>query len=183
MKKALLIILIVLLLALIVGVIVAAVKTNGFKDMEALSPGNSTLTLTINGEELTSSSDIPKRKDLRIYVNIDDFAVTIVPGSSSFDFRHNGALVKFPYVDADFNAAFGVELHDGYFTIDGTMRSISAVLSNVFSGEEITDVSAVDEDAAYFVLRVSAGGQTIEIPITDFYTYLSVELDREEIIF
>lgn len=200
--KKTLIALIVLLLLMCVGIGLFAYFTNGFDfsdtpgtttpddpddssdtDDPQLPAGDDWLA-ALNGEELTGESVLPGDPALRIDVNAEDFTVEILPnGNATFDFRHNGALVKFPYIEGSFNEAFDVDLGEGFFTVDTDNRSMTEILSAFYTGEEITDVTALDGETAYFILRISTGEKTLEIPLTGFYEYLKIELDKTEIIF
>ena len=122
---------IVLLMILGAGIGVVAYFTNGFDFSETQSPadpddqlqGDYELVLTVNGEQLSVDSELPKEVELRIDVNAEEFTVEILPnGNVSFDFRHNGTLLKFPYIEGNFNEAFGVEIGDGYGGGSGTQR-------------------------------------------------------------
>lgn len=184
--------LIVLLMILGAGIGVVAYFTNGFDFSETQSPadpddkpqGSGELVLTINGERLSVDSELPKEVELRINVNAEEFTVEILPNNNaSFDFRHNGTLVKFPYIEGNFNEAFGVEICDGYFTMNAALRSIEMILEGFYPGEEISDITALDYAADYFVLRVSGNGETFELPISGLYEFLHIILDPSEVIF
>ena len=60
---------------------------------------------------------------------------------------------------------------------------MTMILESLYPGEEITDISTLDESAAYFILRVSGNGETVEIPLTGFYEFMKIDLDKTEIIF
>lgn len=183
--------LIVLLMILGAGIGVVAYFTNGFDFSSGQKPAPDdpddepfVLELTAGGEKLTSESVLPKGVELRIDVNAEEFTVEILPNSkASFDFRHNGALVKFPYIDGDFNDAFEVAVSDGYFTMNTANRSMESILEAFYSGEDVTDISALDETEAYFILRVFGNGKTFELPLAGFYEILHITLDKTEIIF
>lgn len=184
--------LIVLLMILGAGIGVVAYFTNGFDFSETQSPadpddkpqGSGELLLTMNGEQLSVDSELPKEVELRIDVNAEEFTVEILPnGNASFDFRHNGTLVKFPYIEGNFNEAFGVELGDGYFTMNAALSSMEMILEGFYPGEEISDITALDYAADYFVLRVSGNGKTFELPLSGFYEILHIMLDKTEIVF
>ena len=184
--------LIVLLMILGAGIGVVAYFTNGFDFSETQSPadpddkpqGSGELVLTINGERLSVDSELPKEVELRINVNAEEFTVEILPNNNaSFDFRHNGTLVKFPYIEGNFNEAFGVEICDGYFTMNAALRSMEMILEGFYPGEEISDITALDYAADYFVLRVSGNGETFELPISGLYEFLHIILDPSEVIF
>ena len=184
--------LIVLLMILGAGIGVVAYFTNGFDFSETQSPadpddkpqGSGELLLTMNGEQLSVDSELPKEVELRIDVNAEEFTVEILPnGNASFDFRHNGTLVKFPYIEGNFNEAFGVEICDGYFTMNAALRSMEMILEGFYPGEEISDITALDYAADYFVLRVSGNGKTFELPLSGFYEILHIMLDKTEIVF
>lgn len=184
--------LIVLLMILGAGIGVVAYFTNGFDFSETQSPadpddkpqGSGELLLTMNGEQLSVDSELPKEVELRIDVNAEEFTVEILPnGNASFDFRHNGTLVKFPYIEGNFNEAFGVEICDGYFTMNAALRSMEMILEGFYPGEEISDITALDYAADYFVLRVSGNGETFELPISGLYEFLHIILDPSEVIF
>lgn len=184
--------LIVLLMILGAGIGVVAYFTNGFDFSETQSPadpddkpqGSGELLLTMNGEQLSVDSELPKEVELRIDVNAEEFTVEILPnGNASFDFRHNGTLVKFPYIEGNFNEAFGVEICDGYFTMNAALRSMEMILEGFYPGEEISDITALDYAADYFVLRVSGNGKTFELPLSGFYEILHITLDKTEIVF
>lgn len=184
--------LIVLLMILGAGIGVVAYFTNGFDFSETQSPadpddqpqGDDELVLTVNGEQLSVDSELPKEVELRIDVNAEEFTVEILPNNNaSFDFRHNGTLVKFPYIEGNFNEAFGVELGDGYFTMNAALRSMEMILEGFYTGEEISDITALDYAADYFVLRVSGNGKTFELPLSGFYEILHIMLDKTEIVF
>lgn len=184
--------LIVLLMILGAGIGVVAYFTNGFDFSETQSPadpddkpqGSGELLLTMNGEQLSVDSELPKEVELRIDVNAEEFTVEILPnGNASFDFRHNGTLVKFPYIEGNFNEAFGVEICDGYFTMNAALSSMEMILEGFYPGEEISDITALDYAADYFVLRVSGNGKTFELPLSGFYEILHIMLDKTEIVF
>ena len=185
---------VVLLIILGVGVGLLAYFTDGFdfSDIIPTDPSDPAdkpldvedLILTVDGEELTADCELPKTTELRIDVNADEFTVEILPSSSStFDFRHNGSLVKFPYVEGNFNGAFGVEIGDGYFTMNSSLRSMYKVLSGYYDGEDITEITSLDPEAVYFVVRISGNDEIIEIPLTGFYEVFNLTLDKTEIIF
>ena len=185
---------IVLIIILGVGVGLLAYFTDGFdfSDIVPTDPSDPAdkpqdvedLILTVDGEELTAETELPKREDLRIDVNSDEFTVEILPNSSStFDFRHNGALVKFPYIEGNFNEAFNVEIGDGYFTMNAALRSMEMILEGFYPGEEISDITVLDYSEDYFMLRVSGNGETFELPISGFYEVLHITLDPSEVIF
>lgn len=184
--------LIVLLMILGAGIGVVAYFTNGFDFSETQSPadpddqpqGDDELVLTVNGEQLSVDSELPKEVELRIDVNAEEFTVEILPyNNASFDFRHNGTLVKFPYIEGNFNEAFGVELGDGYFTMNAALRSMEMILEGFYPGEEISDITALDYAQDYFILRVSGNGETFELPLAGFYEILHITLDKTEIVF
>lgn len=184
--------LIVLLMILGAGIGVVAYFTNGFDFSETQSPadpddkpqGSGELVLTINGERLSVDSELPKEVELRINVNAEEFTVEILPNNNaSFDFRHNGTLVKFPYIEGNFNEAFGVELGDGYFTMNAALRSMEMILEGFYPGEEISDITVLDYAQDYFILRVSGNGKTFELPLAGFYEILHITLDKTEIVF
>lgn len=184
--------LIVLLMILGAGIGVVAYFTNGFDFSETQSPadpddkpqGSGELVLTINGERLSVDSELPKEVELRINVNAEEFTVEILPNNNaSFDFRHNGTLVKFPYIEGNFNEAFGVELGDGYFTMNAALRSMEMILEGFYTGEEISDITALDYAQDYFILRVSGNGEMFELPLAGFYEILHITLDKTEIVF
>lgn len=184
--------LIVLLMILGAGIGVVAYFTNGFDFSETQSPadpddkpqGSGELLLTMNGEQLSVDSELPKEVELRIDVNAEEFTVEILPnGNASFDFRHNGTLVKFPYIEGNFNEAFGVEICDGYFTMNAALRSMEMILEGFYPGEEISDITALDYAQDYFILRVSGNGKTFELPLAGFYEILHITLDKTEIVF
>lgn len=185
---------VVLLIILGVGVGLLAYFTDGFdfSDIIPTDPSDPAdkpldvedLILTVDGEELTADCELPKTTELRIDVNADEFTVEILPSSSStFDFRHNGSLVKFPYVEDNFNEAFNVEIGDGYFTMNSSLRSMYKVLSGYYDGEDITEITSLDPEAVYFVVRISGNDEIIEIPLTGFYEVFNLTLDKTEIIF
>ena len=185
---------VVLLTILVVGVGLLAYFTDGFdfSDIIPTDPSNPAdkpldvedLILTVDGERLSVDSELPKEVELHIDVNADEFTVEILPNSSStFDFRHNGSLVKFPYVEGNFNGAFGVEIGDGYFTMNSSLRSMYKVLSGYYDGEDITEITSLDPEAVYFVVRISGNDEIIEIPLTGFYEVFNLTLDKTEIIF
>ena len=185
---------VVLLIILGVGVGLLAYFTDGFdfSDIIPTDPSDPAdkpldvedLILTVDGEELTADCELPKTTELRIDVNADEFTVEILPSSSStVDFRHNGSLVKFPYVEGNFNGAFGVEIGDGYFTMNSSLRSMYKVLSGYYDGEDITEITSLDPEAVYFVVRISGNDEIIEIPLTGFYEVFNLTLDKTEIIF
>lgn len=184
--------LIVLLMILGAGIGVVAYFTNGFDFSETQSPadpddkpqGSGELLLTMNGEQLSVDSELPKEVELRIDVNAEEFTVEILPnGNASFDFRHNGSLVKFPYIEGNFNEAFGVEIGDGYFMMNAALRSMEMILEGFYPGEEISDITALDYAQDYFILRVSGNGKTFELPLSGFYEILHITLDKTEIVF
>ena len=185
---------VVLLIILGVGVGLLAYFTDGFdfSDIITADPSDpddnqqdvEDLILTVDGERLSVDSELPKEVELHIDVNADEFTVEILPSSSStFDFRHNGSLVKFPYVEGNFNGAFGVEIGDGYFTMNSSLRSMYKVLSGYYDGEDITEITSLDPEAVYFVVRISGNDEIIEIPLTGFYEVFNLTLDKTEIIF
>lgn len=184
--------LIVLLVILCGGVGLVAYFTNGFDFSETQSPadpddkpqGSGELLLTMNGEQLSVDSELPKEVELRIDVNAEKFTVEILPnGNASFDFRHNGSLVKFPYIEGNFNEAFGVEISDRYFTMNAALRSMEMILEGFYPGEEISDITVLDYAQDYFILRVSGNGETFELPLAGFYEILHITIDKTEIVF
>lgn len=185
---------VVLLIILVVGVGLLAYFTDGFdfSDIIPTDPSDPAdkpldvedLILTVDGERLSVDSELPKEFELHIDVNADEFTVEILPSSSStFDFRHNGSLVKFPYVEGNFNGTFGVEIGDGCFTMNSSLRSMYKVLSGYYDGEDITEITSLDPEAVYFVVRISGNDEIIEIPLTGFYEVFNLTLDKTEIIF
>lgn len=183
---------IVLLMILGAGIGVVAYFTNGFDFSETQSPadpddqpqGDYELVLTVNGEQLSVDSELPKEVELRIDVNAEEFTVEILPnGNASFDFRHNGTLLKFPYIEGNFNEAFGVEIGDGYFTMNAALRSMEMILEGFYPGEDVTDITALDYAQDYFILRVSGNGKIFELPLSGFYEILHITLDKTEIVF
>lgn len=183
---------IVLLMILGAGIGVVAYFTNGFDFSEMQSPadpddqpqGDYELVLTVNGEQLSVDSELPKEVELHIDVNAEEFTVEILPnGNASFDFRHNGTLLKFPYIEGNFNEAFGVEIGDGYFTMNAALRSMEMILEGFYPGEDVTDITALDYAQDYFILRVSGNGKIFELPLAGFYEILHITLDKTEIVF
>ena len=180
---------IVLLVLLGVGIGLVAYFTHGFdfSNPDVADPSgdpSGTLLLTIGGKEYTAGEVLPYQAALRVDINAADFTVEVLPsGDVTFDFRHNGTLVKFPYIDGNFNEAFGIELGDSFFTINTDNRSMAKILESFYPEEEITDMTALDGAATYFVLRVTGNGKTIDIPLTGFYEYLQITITPEEIIF
>lgn len=109
-------------------------------------------------------------------------AVEILPtNNGSFDFRCAGALTKFPYIDGNFNEAFGVTV-DGKTVILPSIRSLEVILEKKYLCD-ITEITAVQDDIAYFVLRMTVDGKTIDIPLDGFYEWMKVSLEPEEITF
>lgn len=109
-------------------------------------------------------------------------AVEILPANNgTFDFRRAGALTKFPYIDGNFNEAFGITL-DGNTVNLPSVRSLEVILEQKFQCE-ITEITAVQDDIAYFVLRLTIDGKTIDIPLDGFYEWMKVTLGPEEITF
>lgn len=182
MKKTLTILIFVLAtMAVLIGVV--SYLTDGFVNWNFESSLGQ-MSLYINDVEYVQGDILPTVDTVCIkVVGVENFKVEIVTGPSTFDFRHNGALVKFPYVEGNFDELFGLSSNENSFCIKGNQRSIKPILEALYPGEEITDISAIDEEAIYFVVRVSGGGQTVDIPINGFYEWMSVELDKSEIIF
>lgn len=184
-KLQITLVMLLVLIGVLVGVL--AYYTHGFSDWtfgEEQKPSIGRLSLFVNGNKYAQGDALPFDNDVKIEVEgVSDYSVEIVPGNASFDFRHNGALVKFPYLEGNFNNAFAISADNGFFSINGKQRSIKAILETVYKDEEITDISAIDEEAIYFVVRVSGDGQTVDIPINGFYAWMSIELDKPEIIF
>lgn len=190
MKRSLVaLILLLMVLAACIGLL--AYFTDGFDFSSGKKPAPDdpddepfVLELTVGGEKLTSESVLPKEVELRIDVNTKDFVVEILPnGSTAFDFRHNGTLVKFPYIEGNFNEVFEVEIGDGFFTLNAALRSMQKILEGFYDGEEISDITSLDGSLAYFILRVSAEEEVVEIPIAGFYEILNITLDKTEIVF
>lgn len=181
----------ILLLFLGIGIGLLAYFTDGFDFSSGQKPAPDdpddepfVLELTAGGEKLTSESMLPEEIELRIDVNTKDFVLEILPnGSNTFDFRHNGTLVKFPYIEGNFNEVFEVEIGDGFFTLNAALRSMQKILEGFYDGEEISDITSLDGSLAYFILRVSAEEEVVEIPIAGFYEILNITLDKTEIVF
>lgn len=182
---------IILLLILGLGIGLVAYFTNGF-DFSSLADEakpsdepSQNIVLTIDGEEISLDAELPVRTNLRIDVstNADEFTVEVLPGTATFDFKHNGVLVKFPYIEGNFNEVFGVEVGEGYFTLNTSLKSMQQILEAYYTGEEITGITTLSEEAAYFVIRVSSDEDSISIPISGFYGVFTIELDKTEIIF
>lgn len=168
--------------AFLIGIV--AYFTDGFVEWNFSIPGGETplgtLRVKVNGEAYNGAALVD-------YATIEvlsekEFNVEIVPGNVSFDFRHNGALVKFPYIEGNFNNAFDVTVENNIISVSG-QRSIQKVMQAIYPGEEIADISAIDKDAVYFIVRITGDGQTVELPINGFYAWMSIELDKPEIIF
>lgn len=181
--KKLQIALIVILTVTMVLIGILAYVTNGFADWDFRDVINpyKTLSLYLDGEECTSIST-----GHHITINVvgaDEFTVQVLPGKASFDYRHNGALVRFPYIDGDLTKAFGITIGDGCFDVCLQDMSIEKVLQSLHPEETITDISAIDDNASYFIIKVTGNGQTAELLVSGFYAYLHLELDQTEIIF
>lgn len=174
----------IILLAVITGLVGGlAYFTDGFADwsFDGINPTQRTLQLTVDGKTIT---ELTSGENIIVEVQgVDNFTVSVVPGDKAFDFRHNGALVKFPYIDKDITAAFGVEKSNGSFRIILLELSMQKILQALYPGEEITDISAIDKDAVYFIVRVTGDGQTVELPVRGFYAWMSIELDKPEMVF
>lgn len=109
-------------------------------------------------------------------------AVEILPANNgTFDFRRAGALTKFPYIDGNFNEAFGVTV-DGNTIILPSIRSLEVILEKKYLCD-ITEITAVQDDIAYFVLRMTVDEKVIDIPLDGFYEWMKVSLEPEEITF
>lgn len=176
-------IVLLLIMAVLIGVI--AYATNGFVDWNFgesnASVSSDKLRVLVNGKNYEGDA-IDDAITIEI-IGVSEFSVEVMPGMETFDFRHNGNLVKFPYVDNDFNDAFSVSIDNNIISVSG-IRCIEKILQIIYPGEEITDISSIDSDAAYFVVKVTGnGGQTAEIPINGFYAWMSIELDKSEIVF
>lgn len=183
MKNLLKFILIILLLALLIGAAIFIAKSDLSSAGNSVPTEDTALMISIDGEILNENSLLPVESSLRIDVNCSEYTVEIIAGSAAFDFRHNESLVKFPYVDGNFNDVFEVVEDEKFFTMNAAKRSMTMILESLYPGEEIIDISTLDESAAYFILRVSGNGETIEIPLTGFYEFMKIELDKTEIIF
>ena len=183
-KKQIILITLLLIIGVLIGVL--AYYTHGFSDWtfgEEQKPSIGRLSLFVNGNKYAQGDTLPFDNDVKIEVEgVSDYSVEIVPGNVSFDFRHNGALVKFPYIEGNFNNAFDVTVENNIISVSG-QRSIQKVMQAIYPGEEIADISAIDKDAVYFIVRITGDGQTVELPINGFYAWMSIELDKPEIIF
>lgn len=182
-----LIALIILLIIAGAGLGVTAYYTDGFRHWDDIvrPPAPSGLTLKVNGEELTADGILPLADELRVDVSgTDVFEVDIIPTTGvTFDFRKSGALVKFPYLDGDIGAAFGLTVGEDWFSFNSGNRSMTSILEKLYPGETITEVPELDTEAAYFLLRVSGGGKNVEIPLTGFIAWIAIEVNPPEIIF
>ena len=191
MKKVLKIIALVVLLALSAGFITVMVKTDFFRDLGAVEIPIPSLPgivkdpyLEVGGEKYTSGvTELPEGQ-VRIDVKeTDTFTVNIVPSGKSFDFRHNGALTKFPYgLEADWNSIFKLEVGEGYFNFDNS-KQMMYVLAYIFPGEEITELNGFESSAAYFNIEVNAGDDILIVPLSGFYGYMKIDLSDEYIVF
>ena len=183
--KKLQIALIVILIVTMVLIGVFAYVTNGFADWNFggfnASLSSEKMHVLVNGKDYDGNA-IDSAITIEV-IGTSEFSVEVIPGKETFDFRHNGTLVKFPYIDDAFNDAFSVSIDNNTISVSG-IRSIEKTLQAIYPGEEITDISSIDADATYFVVKVTGnGGQTVEIPINGFYAWMSIELDKSEIIF
>lgn len=186
MSKKVFISLTVLLLiaALLVGVV--AYFTDGFVNWnfggnhDGETP-HGELCVLVNGGKYEDGTALSSAATIEV-VGAEEVTAEVVPNNSSFDFRHNGSLVKFPYVDGNFNAAFGVVVEGNSVSVSG-QRSVERVMQALYPDEEITDISEIDSEKAYFSLLLTSNGARVEIPLSGFYAWISVALDREEISF
>lgn len=191
MKKALKIIALILVLALIAGFITVAVKTDFFRDLGDIEvpeiPGiteEKDPRIEIGGETYTSGMALAADSALRVDVkDLDDYTVNIVPGDVSFDYKVDGVLNKFPYnLNVDWNAAFSLEIGDGYFTFDNENKNMADILGNIYPDQEITDFN-LNKQADYFVIEVVSGETVLELPISGFYAFMDVTLSDDYIVF
>ncbi len=191
MKKAFKIIALILVLALIAGFITVAVKTDFFRDLGDIEvPEVPNITeekdprIEIGGETYTSGMALAADSSLRVDVkDLDDYTVNIVPGDVSFDYKVDGVLYKFPYnLNVDWNAAFSLQIGDGYFTFDNENKNMADILGNIYPDQEITDFN-LNKQADYFVIEVVSGETVLELPISGFYAFMDVTLSDDYIVF
>lgn len=194
MKTVLKIIGIILILALLAGFITVMIKTDFFRDLGAVElpdlpdlPGTTEDPepyLEIGGVKYENGMDLADESALRVDVkDLDDYTVNIVPGDVSFDYKVDGVLNKFPYnLNVDWNAAFSLEIGDGYFTFDNENKNMADILGNVYPDQEITDFN-LNKQAVYFVIEVVSGETVLELPISGFYSFMDVTLSDEHIVF
>ena len=185
MKTALKIIAIILILALLAGFITVMVKSDFFRDLGAVElpdlpdlPGTiagPNPYLEIGGVTYEYGMDLANESSLRVDV-IDfegDFEVNIVPGES-FDFKVDGLTYKFPVsLEADWNSVFELQVGEGYFTFNNSNKDLGDILTTAcFPEAEVTDFFNINRAVAYFEIEVTAGEETLVLPITGFYDYM-----------
>lgn len=196
MKTALKIIAIILILALLAGFITVMVKSDFFRDLGAVElpdlpdlPGTiagPNPYLEIGGVQYEYGMDLANESSLRVDV-IDfegDFEVNIVPGES-FDFKVDGLTYKFPVsLEADWNSVFELQVGEGYFTFNNSNKDLGDILTTAcFPEAEVTDFFNINRAVAYFEIEVTAGEETLVLPITGFYDYMDITLSDEYIVF
>lgn len=196
MKTVLKIIAIILILALLAGFITVMVKTDFFRDLGAVElpdlpdlPGTTKDPepyLEIGGVKYEYGMDLADDPALRVDVKDfeGDFEVNIVPGES-FDFKVDGLTYKFPVsLEADWNSVFELQVGEGYFTFNNSNKDLGEILTTAcFPEAEVTDFFNINRAVAYFEIEVTAGEETLVLPITGFYDFMDITLSEEVIMF
>lgn len=189
MNKAVKIIALILLLVLWVGFMTFAIKSDFFRDIEAVQiPGFSgdkekDPYLEIDGEKfLADTTELPEGNIRFDVKNATAYEVKIVQSGNSFDFRHNGVLTKFSGIDADWDVIFNLKVEQGYFTFDN-IKQMPYILGCIFPDEDITDFNGFESSAVYFNIQVTIGDETLIVPLSGFYGDVKIELSDEYIVF
>ena len=172
------------------------VKTDFFRDLGAVElpvfpdlPGTTEDPepyLEIGGVKYEYGMDLADDPALRVDVKDfeGDFEVNIVPGES-FDFKVDRLTYKFPVsLEADWNSVFELQVGEGYFTFNNSNKDLGEILTTAcFPEAEVTDFFNINRAVAYFEIEVTAGEETLVLPITGFYDFMDITLSEEVIIF
>lgn len=179
----------VLLVVVIICIAVIAAVTEGFTRWNfSLSSFEKMrgFALFVDDKQITSETVLPANSSLKIEVRgAEEFKVRICPNPyANFDFKSNGVLVKFPYIDSEnIERAFSLEMYSNGFSLNTLDKNMQHILSKIYGDAYIEVVNELDSEFAYFVLIVDTSQTSIEIPLTGFISGIELSIDNEEVIF
>lgn len=167
------------------GIGVGAYLTEGFqKPLEII--GETKTFASIDGVELTSSSVLPESEALRIDI-VGEYTINIIRNIDvDFDFKLDGALMRFSGIK-DFSKAFEVVQETDYFTLNTKQRTLEEILEAMFPGQTASKLPEILEIKGLFILQIFGVEKSLSITLNCIdVTYKPIEnitLDKTEIVF
>ncbi len=189
MKKSTKIFIAILIVVLILGIaggLLYAFRADIFTPPHGVGP-SSGIVLKHDDKVIDKPLDaIANGSKYRVDVESDElFSVEILPCDVEFEFRHDGTLTVFPYLNVDWNELFDVKLQKGYFTFDNSSRVIiDDILAKLYPDEEIQILGNIDKDTVYFQIIVTAGEQTATIDLVGWQkSMININLNTDKVVF